>query len=217
MALEVLWTRCEVVVCGREGRGYVYDVPERALPAHWDRPIEQPFGERALLDRVRAAGLLPRASGPQWSMLKEVRTAAWVDAWVAEGRLVEVGLPGSSRRWLCTPDFLVREDHDDDGAMRILGPLDPLLWDRELVRLAFGFEYVWEVYKPAEQRRWGWYVVPLLHRGALVGRLEAHVDGALVVDRVWRETPDFDDAALAAALGRHSAQVADGEVVWAEG
>ncbi|MCO4834815.1 MAG: winged helix DNA-binding domain-containing protein, partial [Acidimicrobiaceae bacterium] len=43
---------------------------------------------------------------------------------------------------------------DDDGRMRILGPLDPLIWDRKLVQHIFSFEYIWEVYKPVEQRRW---------------------------------------------------------------
>jgi hypothetical protein len=90
--------------------------------------------------------------------------------------------------------------------MRILGPLDPLLWDRGLVRLAFGFEYVWEVYKPASQRRWGWYVCPLLHRGQLVGRLEARVEeDVLRVDKLWREKGvKLDDAALDEALARHA-------------
>lgn len=213
MALEVLWTRCQVVVCGRVGRSYRYDVPRRALADHWERPSERPFADQALLDRVDAAGMLPRASGPQWSMLKEIRTSPRIDELLADGELVEVGLPGTTRRWLCRPAFLASPtDDDDDGRMRILGPLDPLIWDRELVARAFGFTYVWEVYKPAEQRRWGWYVVPLLHQGRLVGRLEAHVDGALVVDRVWLEHPDFDDDALRAALHRHSAAVADGAV-----
>jgi uncharacterized protein YcaQ len=90
--------------------------------------------------------------------------------------------------------------------MRILGPLDPLLWDRGLVKLIFGFEYTWEVYKPADQRRWGWYVCPLLHRGRLVGRLEARVEeDVLRVDKLWREKGvKLNDAALDEALARHA-------------
>jgi len=64
---------------------------------------------------------------------------------------------------------------------------------------------VWEVYKPAAKRRWGWYVCPLLHRGQLVGRLEATSEGdALVVKRLWREAPDFDEDALEEGLARHA-------------
>jgi len=85
------------------------------------------------------------------------------------------------------PEFTARAA-DPDGELRVLAPLDPILWDRELVRLVFGFDYVWEVYKPAERRQWGYYVVPILQGTDLVGRLEAHREGNdLVVDRRWVE------------------------------
>jgi uncharacterized protein YcaQ len=95
--------------------------------------------------------------------------------------------------------------------MRILGPLDPLLWDRALVKHVFGFDYVWEVYKPAAQRRWGWYVCPLLHRGRLVGRIDARFaahdgTGVLRVDRRWVEDGvELDEGAYRACLDRHQA------------
>lgn len=64
-----------------------------------------------------------------------------------------------------------------------------------------------EEYKPAAQRRWGYYVCPLLHRGRLVGRLEAHREGRrLVVDRLWEEAgQELDRRALDEALSRHEA------------
>ena len=92
-----------------------------------------------------------------------------------------------------------------DDRVRILGPLDPLLWDRNLVRHVFDFDYVWEVYKPAKQRIWGWYVCPLLHRERFIGRIDAHVDrGTLKVRKLWLES-DFDGALIQAALDRHAA------------
>jgi hypothetical protein len=120
--------------------------------------------------------------------------------------LEEVTLPGSPRRYLTPAGFRSRPVTEPDDRMRILGPLEPLLWDRALVKHVFGFEYAWEVYKPAEQRRWGWYVCPLLHRGRLVGRLEARVeDGVLRVEKLWREKGvKLDDAALDEALARHA-------------
>jgi hypothetical protein len=209
MALEVLWTRCQVVVCGRGPGGKRYDVPERALPQTARAPLAagpEAFERWALLERVEAAGLLSRASGPHWSVLSDVRTSELPDALVREGLLEEVMLPGSPRRYLAPVGFRDRPLSELDERMRILGPLDPLLWDRGLVKLVFGFEYLWEVYKPAAQRRWGWYVCPLLHRGRLVGRLEARVeDGVLRVDKLWREKGvKLDDAALDEALARHA-------------
>ena len=116
-----------------------------------------------------------------------------------------MSVTGSRRRYLAPADLLDRSFPEDDGRLRILGPLDPLIWDRALVRQAFDFDYVWEVYKPASKRRWGWYVCPLLHRGALVGRIEAHLEGPrLVLDQLWREQGvSLDGHALQAALRRH--------------
>jgi len=210
MALEVLWTRCQVVVCGRGPGGKRYDVPHRALPDFARAPVgyssDEGFGRWALTERVEAVGLLSRAGGAHWSTLSPVRTSPLPDTLVREGVLEEVSLPGSPRRYLAPAGFRSRPLQSPDERMRILGPLDPLLWDRELVKYAFGFEYVWEVYKPEAQRRWGWYVCPLLHRGALVGRLEARVEeGVLRVDKVWREKGvKLDDAALDEALTRHA-------------
>jgi uncharacterized protein YcaQ len=215
MAVDVLWTRCQVVVCGRGPRGRVYDVPERALPKYatiksspnpaTDGEAKQLFARWALLERVEAAGLLARAGGASWSMLWEARTSGLVDELVAAGELEEVLLKGSTRRYLAPKGFRDRRFPESDGRLRILGPLDPLVWDRDLVRHAFGFDYVWEVYKPAAQRRWGWYVCPLLHGDALVGRIDAAMDGdVLRVKRIWSEGA-LDREALRTALERHAA------------
>ncbi len=230
MALEVLWLHCRVVVCGRQGRQKVYDIPERALPRQavnearggvshgaggrvssngtamgHRRTAQGDFERWALIERVEAAGLLSTAGGPWWSMLSEVRTSSLPHDLVEEGALVLVRVQGSRRTYLAPPDLLERTFPEDDGQLRILGPLDPLVWDRKLVQHAFGFEYVWEVYIPPAKRRWGYYVCPLLHRGDLVGRIEAHLDGSkLVVDNLWPEPEKrVDQRALDRALARH--------------
>lgn len=200
MALEILWTRCDVVVAGRtESGAKLYDIPERAL-ADLPPPPDD-FARWALRERVTAAGLLTRAGGSMWSMLSNVRTSPVVEEMIEAGELVEVALEDSPRRYLAIPDFLARRRVTYDGRVRILGPLDPLLWDRGLIRHVFGFDYVWEVYKPARQRKWGWYVCPLLHRDALVGRLEGRVErGVLLIKKLWLDA----DVDVTAALERHA-------------
>ena len=211
MALEVLWTRCEVVVhsrgpqrTGRQGGGKRFDLPERVLPEQAARPSPEDPTEAFLTDRVAACGLLADAAGPWWSGLREARQQGVHEALVRRGRLVRLRITGSRRGDLAHPAFLDAAPAEPDPRLRILGPLDPLIWDRLLVEQLFGFEYVWEVYKPAPQRRWGWYVVPLLHRGHLVGRLEAHTEGGrVVVDRLWSEGPGLERPALETELGRY--------------
>jgi uncharacterized protein YcaQ len=206
MALEILWTRCDVVVAGRtESGAKIYDVPERAFG--WDgtvRPAEV-FARWALRERATAAGLLTRAGGSMWSMLGRVRTSPLVEAMIEEGELVEVALEESPRRYLAVPSFLETRRPRYDGQVRILGPLDPLLWDRDLVRHVFNFDYVWEVYKPAHQRRWGWYVCPLLHEDRLIARFEARIEGAVMkVSKIWPEAGDVDRMGILAALSKHA-------------
>jgi uncharacterized protein YcaQ len=88
------------------------------------------------------------------------------------------------------------------------------MWDRELLRPLFGFDYIWEVYVPEAKRRWGYYVLPILFGDRLVGRFEPRIDragGRLQVLNVWwedgfdpRKADGFVDAmraALRAYLG----------------
>jgi uncharacterized protein YcaQ len=222
MALEVLRTRCELVVSGRRGRQKVYDLPERALGHHASAPPPPDVDRWAVLERVAAAGgLLAEPSGPWWSSLSGVRLSGLPQRLVEEGALRRARVKGASRTYLMAPDFLEGGDElPDDGALRVLAPLDPLIWDRALVKAAFGFDYVWEVYKPAEARRFGWYVCPLLHQGELVGRIEARIEAEtktkakgrgegprLRVDRLWEEPGRWIDLdALRHALGDHAAR-----------
>jgi uncharacterized protein len=201
MALEILWTRCDVVVTGRTESGVkIYDVPERALDS-FEEPIE-PFARWAVRERAQAAGLLTRAGGSMWSMLSSIRTSGVVDEMIADGELVEVTIEDSSRRYLAVPSFLETPRPRYDNRVRILGPLDPLIWDRGLVREIFDFDYVWEVYKPESQRKWGWYVCPLLYRDSFIGRIDARIEGnALVVKKLWL---DDEDAPVKEALERHA-------------
>jgi uncharacterized protein len=213
MALEILWTQCDIVVAGRTENGSkIYDVPERALG--WDGSLQPAtgFARWAIRERAQAAGLLTRAAGSMWSMLSSERNSPLVEDMVACGELVEVALEDPPRRSLAVPELLRAKARFDDD-VRILGPLDPLLWDRDLVRHFFDFDYVWEVYKPAPQRKWGWYVCPLLQRDRLIGRIDARLDGdALVVKKLWVEHPDADRDAIHAALTDHAERCGVGRV-----
>ena len=61
---------------------------------------------------------------------------------------------------------------------QFVAPLDPLLWGRDSLRRLWGFDYVWEVYKPPSKRRFGYYVLPVLYRDRFVGRFDGRYDRA---------------------------------------
>lgn len=86
-----------------------------------------------------------------------------------------------------------------------IGPLDNLMWDRKTIRKLFGFEYVWEVYKPVVKRKYGYYVLPVLYGDRFVARLDAKVDrkaGKLtIVNWWWEEGIKPDDAMTKALVG----------------
>ena len=89
--------------------------------------------------------------------------------------------------------------------MLFLAPLDHLLWDRRAVEYIFGFRYVWEVYKRAPDRLWGYYVLPVFYRDRFVGRIDSRLEGRVWrVSRWWWEedahpTPEMLDALQDAA------------------
>ena len=92
-----------------------------------------------------------------------------------------------------------------EDAVTFLAPLDPVSARGRSARL-FGFDYVWEVYKPVEKRLWGYYVLPILWGDSLVARADLKLDrttNTLQVLGFWLEDPATGkDAGFATALGR---------------
>ena len=76
----------------------------------------------------------------------------------------------------------------------LLSPFDRLIHDRRRTEELFGYEYVLEMYKPADQRRWGYFALPILHGDRLVGKLDARADrkgGVLTVHEIHEDVPSM--------------------------
>jgi uncharacterized protein len=85
----------------------------------------------------------------------------------------------------------------------LLSPFDPLVWDRARARVMFGFDYTLECYTPAARRRFGYYVLPVLRRGEIVGRLDAKAhrrERRFEVKALFLERGQQVDAGLTADL-----------------
>lgn len=116
---------------------------------------------------------------------------------------------------------LARSDARCTPRCEVIAPLDPLMWDRKLIRALFGFDYTWEIYTPAEKRKFGYYVLPLLWGEGFAGRVEAVADAqasVLRVRHIWledgvRRTKTLD-AALAGCMKRLARMNGCGEVTY---
>jgi uncharacterized protein YcaQ len=206
--LDSLWDRGELSIAGRRGFQRLYDLTERVIPrAVLDAPV--PTEAQALrslvLRAVRGRGALTE-SGIAEHYRVPARTAAvrpHVQALEAEGLLRRLRVEDGG------PDVLVPGDADlgervSPGAT-LLSPFDNLLWDRPFAERLFSFRHVMEIYKPAPQRVYGYYVLPLLRGDRIVGRADLKSDrraGLLRLIAFHREPGVRDSAALRAALGR---------------
>jgi uncharacterized protein YcaQ len=88
---------------------------------------------------------------------------------------------GTKGEWRVDSTYL---DDDFEGRTALLSPFDRLVHDRARTLELFDFEYTLEMYKPAAQRRWGYFALPILHEDRLVGKLDAMADRDASVLRV---------------------------------
>jgi len=179
--LDFLVARGEVAIAGRRGRERLWDLAERVYP---DDPVIPADEARRILDerRLRALGIA-RAKAPQTpsepNHVGDAGEAAVVD-----------GVKGS---WRVDPSYL---DQPFSGRAALLSPWDRLVFDRRRMLDLFEFDYQLEMYKPAAQRRWGYFALPILYADRLVGKLDATADreaGELQVHAVHADV-DFTKA-----------------------
>jgi uncharacterized protein YcaQ len=95
-----------------------------------------------------------------------------------EGLLLRARVEGWKEPVYVHPDHAALLGQAADGGLQatltsVLSPFDPIVWDRRRALDLFGFDYRLECYTPAEKRRYGYFTLPLLRRGALVGRVDA--------------------------------------------
>jgi uncharacterized protein YcaQ len=156
-------------VAGREGGTRTYaardstaahDDPDAALDALVDVVVRK----YAPMPGSSLSGLVMRLAlaAPQWSAL---RRAAWHRA---RTRLPSATVDGITWYWPAGENPLSRR-HAPDDEVRLLAPFDPVVWDRRRFQAFWGWAYRFEAYTPAAQRLRGYYALPLLWRGQVIG------------------------------------------------
>ncbi|OEZ55856.1 winged helix-turn-helix domain-containing protein [Duganella sp. HH105] len=177
-SLEVLFTAGALMIAERRNFQRIYDLAERVLPG-WDDSRMPPMDDTRrmlVLKAVKAMGCAragwisdyfrtkPPRLDPEELVEQGALLRAWVDDWddpvyvhPDHAALLAAAAAGTLAPTLTT----------------ILSPFDPVVWDRRRALELFGFDYRLECYTPADKRRYGYFTLPILRRGALVGRVDA--------------------------------------------
>lgn len=223
--LEQLYTDGVLIIHHKNGSRKFYDLAERHLPPSL-LSAECPCAdeEELLLWRVRrrigAAGLLWDRNSPAFLGLdmNAAQRKNALNRLSASGVILPVQVEGikAAFYYLAVDEPLLRSvldgELDRKPRMAFLAPLDPMLWDKAMIAALWDFQYSWEIYTPADKRKYGYYTLPILYGERFVGRIEPAADrknGVLRVKGLWwepgvRQTKKLQ-AALLQALKRFAA------------
>jgi uncharacterized protein YcaQ len=217
-ALEMLYASGELVVHSRAGTRRVFDLAERIVPA--DRlsapdpnSTDEDYQNWHVLRRVGGLGLANPSATECWLGILGLdgqKRRSVLSRLAEQGRLVAVSLERVPNRTLFMraadlPTLeAVEAEQSPAATAAVIAPLDNFMWDRNMLRWVFDFDYVWEVYKPKAQRKYGYYVLPLLYGDRFVARFEPAFDKKtrdLTIANWWWENGVQPDEAMRTALG----------------
>ena len=222
LALYYLWRTGEVMTHHRENFERVYALTETVAPAHLIRESDEAEADRFVikkelsfsgLSRLKPVAVLfygrdesDRAAKKLLSAMLadgdivEVRVEGWKAVHYALGSDAEVLRELSAGRVPAAWSPLETTTSDE---VVFLAPLDPVS-ARGRAKLLFGFDYVWEVYKPEHQRTFGYYTLPILWGDRLVARFDSKLDrttNTFVILGLWLEEASLgNDEAFAEAF-----------------
>ncbi|MGI9357175.1 MAG: winged helix-turn-helix domain-containing protein [Rhizobiaceae bacterium] len=196
-ALEFLWYIGALCISAREGFQKVYDLAENGIPAeHFEARVGRDefidWACRSAIERLGfgSAGDIAR----YWDHVSVDEVKDWISALKRDHLIlmeVETALK-STRSVLVRPDLtsIQGQLNTIPNRIRVLSPFDPVIRDRKRLEWLFGFDYRIEIYVPAEKRKWGYYIFPLLEGDRLIGRIDMRADRkakALAVRKLWLE------------------------------
>ena len=232
IALFYLWLVGEVMISNRKGFDRIYDLRERVLPGQYDYAAPEAEAEDFFSRKTISHLGMARESTWRTSLAGFLhRDVTRDESKERIERLIEQGVVSGARVENSKDRFLYLtsdQPHLSDleaglipkawnplessttEEVTFLAPLD-MVSARGRAKQVFDFEYLWEVYKPAHQRRWGYYTLPILYGDDLVARLDPKLDrktNTLHILGFWLEEDAPKDESFANALGRGLARFA---------
>lgn len=211
IAAEWLLDTGQAVCVRRTGWRRVYDLPERVIPRELleKDPSDTECLSYLVAVAVRALGVATHADIGEYQRLNwhgpKPGCPADIDRVAEAAGLVPASIAGTRplRAW-ADPVALDWLDRRGTHRTTLLSPFDSLIWDRKRTFRTFGFQHALEAYVPREKRVHGYYAMPLLAGGRLVGRVDPKRDGRTLIAR----QVTLDTAAAAPAMARALAEAA---------
>lgn len=202
-ALEHMYFTGELAVHHKCGTIKYYDLIENCIPKAClaaSDPYPDDFAHRKwrVQRRIGALGLLWNRASDAWLGIPGLKAGERNDIFaqlLSEGRILPVRVEQMRHTLYCLAEDAEIAEHVSQAPparprCELIAPLDNMMWDRRLVEEIFGFAYKWEIYTPQAQRKYGYYVLPILFGEELVGRLEAVYDRRerkLHLSHIWYE------------------------------
>jgi uncharacterized protein YcaQ len=218
--LEAWFAFGELMIVRREKFQRVYDLSERVLmKARVDvGALPAAYAQREfVLGAVRALGIAQARLVADYFRSGKKHKDADLQMYTESGELIRVAVSGWD-----VPGYVHREhlpllQRAQRGGLRathtsLLSPFDPVVWDRARASALFGFDYTIECYTPGHKRRYGYFVLPILHRGRLIGRLDAkahRADGVFEVKALYLEADTQVSPTLTSEVAQAIHQCAD--------
>jgi uncharacterized protein YcaQ len=217
-ALESLFRMGKVGVHHRVNNRRSFDIVERLIPSELLQQTNPFISEQAYQDwhitrRVGSLGLASSKSGELWYGILGVKSrerTKILQRLTEKGVLVAIEIEGYPGKVF----FIRAEDQymlglisvitESPHKAAVIAALDNLIWNRELIKQIFDFEYVWEVYKPKAQRKYGYYVLPIVYGDQFIARFEPRfnkLERELTIENWWWEenikpTTDIQEALM---------------------
>jgi hypothetical protein len=196
--LEAWFALGELMIARRENFQRVYDLRERVLAnarvetAAWSAEAAR---HEFVLGAVRALGIAQARWIADYFRSGRKHKDADLEKYTKSGELIRVEVNGWDAPGYVHREHLPLLQRARRSGLRaayttLLSPFDPVVWDRARASAMFGFDYTIECYTPGHKRRYGYFVLPILHRGRMIGRLDAKVhraDGVFEIKALYLE------------------------------
>lgn len=219
-SLEVLFTSGKLMVARRQKFQRVYDLTER-VHSTWDD--QRDLGSAAdyqrdqVLDAVRALGITKASWIADYFRMKKLAPNLQPETLVKKGLLHKIEIEGWTEPGYFHPDHQALIESAQQDQLKathtcLLSPFDPVVWDRKRARELFDFDYRIECYTRAEKRQYGYFTLPILRRGKLIGRLDAKAhrkEGRMEIKALFLEKAVKPSDALVKDLSKTLRSFAD--------